>query len=119
VLVIPILGIEERAGPFGRTQGRQARPLQRRSGHQLRITTHTLFCYITRAAASNYAHPATGRFLMQTASIQWIGEQKFLAVSPSGRTSKSSSACAARLTKPPSSTPCPLPRKNIVPWPPC
>src|SRR5258708_3663846 len=44
----------------------------------------TLFCYITRAAASNYAHPATGRFLMQTASIQWIGEQKFLAVSPSG-----------------------------------
>src|SRR5258708_8087059 len=40
-----ILGIEERAGPFGRTQGRRARPLQRRSGHQLRITTHLLLLH--------------------------------------------------------------------------
>jgi hypothetical protein len=37
---------------------------------------------------------------MQTASIQWIGEQKFLAVSPSGHTvpfdSDHESSCAER-----------------------
>src|SRR5437899_2581373 len=42
-------------------------------------------CYISRAAASNNTalhHPRKDP--MQTASIQWIGQQKFLAVSPSG-----------------------------------
>src|SRR5258705_4824967 len=38
----PILAIEERPGPFGRTQDRLACTLQTSSGHQLRNTTHTL-----------------------------------------------------------------------------
>jgi putative redox protein len=53
------------------------------AGHASAATGH--FCYITQAAASNNTALLQNRKdPMQTASIQWIGEQKFLAVSPSG-----------------------------------
>ena len=49
----------------------------------LRTLNH--FCYISQAAASNQiASRQNRKDPMQTASIRWTGEQKFLAVSPSG-----------------------------------
>src|SRR5258708_33388018 len=67
---------EEKVGHAGRDEGEEERaaPL---------VTPH--FCYIIHSAASNHiASRQHRKVFMQTASIKWIGEQRFLATSPSG-----------------------------------